>query len=196
MPVISMPGCPHEVFRGQPVRRLRRPDRADDRCRLAAADPAAPRRRSLRAVAPCLASRPVPVRGLPDPAVGDRCRCGQDQLMPDARSSTATLARDRPAVPPAADHQAPVTGLRAVPVLITLIVLAVAGLGVWAAWQAYIAAPWTRDGTVRAYVVTITPEVSGLIVQLPVADNQFVHQGDLLMAIDPTDYAIAVDQAQ
>jgi RND family efflux transporter MFP subunit len=33
-------------------------------------------------------------------------------------------------------------------------------------------------------------------VQLPVVDNQFVHRGDLLMAIDPTDYAIAVDLAQ
>jgi RND family efflux transporter MFP subunit len=49
---------------------------------------------------------------------------------------------------------------------------------------------------VRAYVVTITPEVSGRVVQLPVVDNQFVHKGDLLMEIDPTDYAIAVDQAQ
>jgi RND family efflux transporter MFP subunit len=63
-------------------------------------------------------------------------------------------------------------------------------------WQAYMAAPWTRDGTVRAYVVTTTPQVSGLIVQLPVADNQVVHKGDLLMTIDPTDYAIAVEQAQ
>ena len=82
------------------------------------------------------------------------------------------------------------------PVLVTLIGLALAGIGVWAAWQAYMAAPWTRDGTVRAYVVTITPEVSGRIVQLPVVDNQFVHEGDLLMSIDPTDYAIAVDLMQ
>ena len=42
-------------------------------------------------------------------------------------------------------------------------------------------APWTRDGTVRAYVVSIAPEVAGEIVQLPVADNQFVRKGDLLM---------------
>jgi RND family efflux transporter MFP subunit len=59
-----------------------------------------------------------------------------------------------------------------------------------------MAAPWTRDGTVRAYVVTIAPEVSGRIVQLPVVDNQFVHKDDLLMSIDPTDYAIAVDLMQ
>ena len=30
------------------------------------------------------------------------------------------------------------------------------------------------------------------IVELPVADNQFVHKGDLLMVIDPTNYRIAV----
>lgn len=86
--------------------------------------------------------------------------------------------------------------LRAVPVLLTFIMLCLAGIGIWAVWQVYMAAPSTRDGTVRAYVVTITPEVSGRIVELPVADNQFVHKGDLLMAVDPTDYAIAVEQAQ
>ena len=48
----------------------------------------------------------------------------------------------------------------------------------------------------RAYVVTMAPEVSGRIVQLPVADNQFVHKGDLLMVIDPTNYKIAVSLAE
>ena len=57
-------------------------------------------------------------------------------------------------------------------------------------------APWTRDGTVRVYVVTMAPEVAGRIVELPVADNQFVHKGDLLMVIDPTDYKIAVSLAE
>ena len=56
--------------------------------------------------------------------------------------------------------------------------------------------PWTRDGTVRAYVVTMAPEVAGRIVELPVVDNQFVHKGDLLMVIDPTNYRIAVSLAE
>jgi len=77
-----------------------------------------------------------------------------------------------------------------------LMLLVLAAIGAWATWRAYIAAPWTRDGTVRTYVVTIAPEVSGRIVQLPVADNQLVHKGDLVMVVDPTDYAIAVEQAQ
>jgi multidrug resistance efflux pump len=49
---------------------------------------------------------------------------------------------------------------------------------------------------VRAYVVTIAPEVAGRIIELPVVDNKYVHKGDLLMVIDPTDYRIAVRQAE
>ena len=63
-------------------------------------------------------------------------------------------------------------------------------------WRVYMGAPWTRDGTVRVYVVTMAPEVAGRIVKLPVADNQLVHKGDLLIVIDPTDYKIAVDLAK
>ena len=42
----------------------------------------------------------------------------------------------------------------------------------------------------------LAPEVAGRIVTLPVADNQFVHKGDLLVQIDPTDYKIAVSLAE
>jgi multidrug resistance efflux pump len=83
-----------------------------------------------------------------------------------------------------------------VPVLVTLGTVAVATLLGWLTWQAYMGAPWTRDGQVRAYVVTMAPEVAGRIVKLPIADNQFVHKGDLLMTIDPTNYRIAVSMAE
>lgn len=86
--------------------------------------------------------------------------------------------------------------LRVVPLLLTLAAVAVAGVLGWAMWDAYMGAPWTRDGTVRAYVVKMAPQVAGRIVELPIADNQFVHKGDLLMVIDPTDYRIAVDLAE
>jgi multidrug resistance efflux pump len=86
--------------------------------------------------------------------------------------------------------------IRLVPILITLGTVAVAALLSWATWQVYMGAPWTRDGTVRAYVVTMAPEVSGRIVKLPVADNQFVHKGDVLFEIEPADYQIALQQAQ
>ena len=93
-------------------------------------------------------------------------------------------------------REAPRRRLRIIPFVITLATIAVAGALGWAMWNAYMGAPWTRDGTVRAYVVTMAVEVSGYIVELPVADNQFVHKGDLLMVIDPTNYKIAVSLAE
>src|SRR5437868_3568806 len=98
--------------------------------------------------------------------------------------------------PEPAPRSTPRRRLRILPLLITLAVMAIAAALGWAMWDAYMGAPWTRDGTVRAYVVTMAPEVAGRIVELPVADNQFVHKGDLLMIIDPTNFKIAVSLAE
>lgn len=81
-------------------------------------------------------------------------------------------------------------------VLITLAVVAAAVALGREMWRAYMEAPWTRDGRVRAYVVTMAPEVAGRVVKLPIVDNQFVQKGDVLLVIDPTDYRIAVDLAE
>jgi multidrug resistance efflux pump len=75
---------------------------------------------------------------------------------------------------------------------LTLAALAAALLLSRELWRSYTNVPWTRDATVRAYVVTMAPEVSGRIVRLEVKDDQFVRKGDLLMVIDPRDYRIAV----
>src|SRR5271155_777949 len=55
--------------------------------------------------------------------------------------------------------------------------------------------PRTDDASVRANFIEIAPEVSGRLVQLPVRDNAFVKQGDLLFVIDPRDYEYALRQA-
>ncbi len=99
-------------------------------------------------------------------------------------------------VPPSSARDRTRPRLRIFSFLITLVAVALAGALGWSMWNAYMGAPWTRDGTVRVYVVTMAPQVAGQIVKLPVTDNQFVHKGDLLMVIDPTDYKIAVDLAQ
>jgi multidrug resistance efflux pump len=82
------------------------------------------------------------------------------------------------------------------PFLITLAAVTLAGLLGWAMWGVYMEAPWTRNATVRAYVVTMAPEVAGRIVELRVVDNQYVRKGDLLLVIDPTNYRIAVSQSE
>ena len=85
---------------------------------------------------------------------------------------------------------------RTIAVLITMASVAAATAAGESMWRAYVEAPWTRDATVRAYIVTMAPEVSGRIVELAVTDNQFVHKGDLLMVIDPTNYKIAVSRGE
>ncbi len=84
---------------------------------------------------------------------------------------------------------------RLLPLLFTLAATALAAVLGWTMWDCYMGAPWTRDATVRTYVVAMAPEVSGRIVTVTVADNQYVHKGDLLLAIDPTDYRNSLNSA-
>lgn len=65
-----------------------------------------------------------------------------------------------------------------------------------ALWNYYMIDPWTRDGTVRAEIVAVAPEVSGTVVDIKVVDNQFVHKGDVLYVIDPIRFRLALAQAQ
>ncbi len=85
---------------------------------------------------------------------------------------------------------------RVLSVLVTLAAVAAAAYMGRMMWQAYMAAPWTRDGTVRAYVVGVTPQVSGRISQLSVKAAQYVRKGDPLMKIDPVDFQIALASAE
>jgi multidrug resistance efflux pump len=115
----------------------------------------------------------------------------------EARGSPETTVINRPTAPlqPRQRNEQP-RRRPVLPFIITMIAITVAGMLGTTMWNAYMGAPWTRDGTVRAYVVTMAPEVAGRIVELPVADNQFAHKGDLLLEIDPTNFSIAVSQAE
>lgn len=63
-------------------------------------------------------------------------------------------------------------------------------------WDYYMEAPWTRDGRVRADVVTIAPDVSGFITEVLVKDNQKVARGDVILRIDRARFTLALQQAQ
>ncbi len=81
-------------------------------------------------------------------------------------------------------------------IIITLLVTAAACWAVWQLWDHYELAPWTRDGRVRANVVPIAPDVSGLVTEVAVKDNQQVKAGELLFVVDHTRYQLAVRQAE
>jgi RND family efflux transporter MFP subunit len=65
-----------------------------------------------------------------------------------------------------------------------------------ALWNRYMNSPWTRDGRVRADVINVAADVSGIVVQVAVKDNQLVHKGDLLFTVDRDRYILALDQAK
>ncbi|CAM5255831.1 biotin/lipoyl-binding protein [Rhodanobacter lindaniclasticus] len=80
--------------------------------------------------------------------------------------------------------------------LITTAVIVVAVLLGHALWKHYLYSPWTRDGRVRAEIVQVAPDVSGLVSRVAVIDNQRVRKGDLLFTIDPARFANALEQAR
>lgn len=76
---------------------------------------------------------------------------------------------------------------------------AVVGVALWLghhAWNHYMDAPWTRDGRVRADVINIGADVSGMVTKVAVHDNQQVHAGDVLFTVDPVRYQAALAQAE
>src|SRR5258708_27425027 len=87
------------------------------------------------------------------------------------------LDRDAPSRPPES-RAGTKRSMEIRPFLITLAAVALAGLLGWTMWGAYMEAPWTRNATMRADVVTMAPEVAGRIVELHVVDNKYVRKGD------------------
>ncbi|MBT0727687.1 HlyD family secretion protein [Rosenbergiella australiborealis] len=76
--------------------------------------------------------------------------------------------------------------------VITLIVLIVALIF----WLMNRGIETTDDAFTDGNAATISPQTSGYVVKLAVNDNQFVHQGDLLILIDPRNATAQRDQAQ
>jgi hypothetical protein len=60
----------------------------------------------------------------------------------------------------------------------------------------YMFAPWTRDGHIRADIMQIAPDVSGLIQQVDVRDNQLIKRGQVLFSIDQDRFKLALRQAK
>lgn len=70
-----------------------------------------------------------------------------------------------------------------------LVTLALYG-GRWL-WDYYNVDPWTRDGKIRGDVVQISPDVSGLVTEVLVKNDQIVHAGQVLFVIDRPRYELA-----
>ena len=80
--------------------------------------------------------------------------------------------------------------------IILLVVALIAIFAIIHIWNYYNSEPWTRDGRVRGDVIQVSSDVSGLVIEVLVQDNQSVKKGQVLFKIDVARQAIDVEQAK
>jgi membrane fusion protein, multidrug efflux system len=78
-------------------------------------------------------------------------------------------------------------------ILIAAVVLVVAGLLLWRYLSSYES---TDDAQADAHLYPVSARISGYVIRVNVNDNQWVNKGDVLVEIDPSDYQLALAQAQ
>lgn len=78
--------------------------------------------------------------------------------------------------------------------VVTALVLGTVLVAIHSLWIRYQVEPLTRDGKVRADVIQIAPDVSGLVTEVRVHDNETVKRGQVLLVIDRPRYQLAFDQ--
>ncbi|HXY53018.1 MAG TPA: HlyD family secretion protein [Terriglobales bacterium] len=78
-------------------------------------------------------------------------------------------------------------------VILAAVVLVVGGLLLWRYLSSYES---TDDAQADVHLYPVSARISGYVIRVNVNDNQWVNKGDVLVEIDPTDYQVALAQAQ
>ncbi len=76
---------------------------------------------------------------------------------------------------------------------ITVVLAIVAGVLLWRYFSSYES---TDDAQADVHLSPVSARISGYVIRVNVGDNQWVNRGDVLVEIDPTDYQVALAQAQ
>jgi len=79
-------------------------------------------------------------------------------------------------------------------ILIAVALVAALGVGAW--FYLTRGQESTDDAQVDAHVTPVAARVGGTVLKVPVADNQAVDAGAILVEIDPREYQIALDRAR
>ncbi|HKN31714.1 MAG TPA: HlyD family secretion protein [Terriglobales bacterium] len=78
-------------------------------------------------------------------------------------------------------------------ILITAVMAVAAGLLLWRYLSSYES---TDDAQADVHLYPVSARISGYVIRVNINDNQWVNKGDVLVEIDPTDYQVALTQAQ
>jgi membrane fusion protein, multidrug efflux system len=78
-------------------------------------------------------------------------------------------------------------------ILVAAVVVVISCLLLWRYLGSYES---TDDAQADVHLYPVSSRISGYVVKVNVADNQWVEKGDVLVEIDPTDYQVALAQEQ
>ena len=119
----------------------------------------------------------------------------------DEAPKVAPSAPDSPAAAPADVPPAPAPRLRAsrkFAIIAIVFAIMAAGAG-WFGYRWWTVGRFmvsTDDAYVRADNTTLAAKVPGYVTSVAVADNSFVHAGDVIATLDDGDYRLAADSAR
>ncbi len=82
---------------------------------------------------------------------------------------------------------------RRVVIVAVVALLAVAAVGIWW-WSSF--SEDTDDAQVNGHLIQISSRINGHVSKVYVEENQMVKKGDLIAELDPSDYQVAVENAQ
>ncbi|HVN09857.1 MAG TPA: HlyD family secretion protein [Patescibacteria group bacterium] len=122
----------------------------------------------------------------------------------DRHDAPVTSAPDDRSQPPAGEAHMPGRRLPSAPppapksrarlvAFLVIFVLIVAGTGMWLYFRQYES---TDDAQIDGHIHPISSRIAGYVIKVNVDDNQYVHAGDVLVEIDPTDFKVAVQKAE
>ena len=117
------------------------------------------------------------------------------QQQPPSEQPPATTSHDPEAQPPADDRRSLLKRHRAAkPIVFLIVILALLVVG-WFWWESR---HWesTDDAEIDGHIYPISARVTGHVIKVNYDDGQFVHKGDVLVLLDPTDYQVALERAQ
>jgi membrane fusion protein (multidrug efflux system) len=77
--------------------------------------------------------------------------------------------------------------------IVAVIVLALVAAGFW--WRSTYSED-TDDAQVNGHLIQVSSRIAGQVLKVDVQENQLVKAGDVIAELDPSDYQVAVENAQ
>ena len=78
-------------------------------------------------------------------------------------------------------------------IFVVIAVLVLVAIGVW--WRSTFTED-TDDAQVNGHLIQVSSRISGQVAKVDVDENQLVKAGDFIAELDPSDYEVAVENAQ